>query len=79
MNQGPFVHSKNDCFHVVGEDISSVVLGRQAGVIWSHLHLKLTQKGDRGEQGHLKKDAEHGDVASAGCLKVPNLLLYCLN
>lgn len=71
MNQGPFVHSENDCLHAVGKEHlfgDAAVLGRQAGVIWSHLGSKLTQRGDGRRARSFKEDTEDDDVASAGCL-----------
>lgn len=60
MNQGPFVHSENDCLHAVGENISSAVrrclAGRRAG--GRHLEpfrFEADAEGDGGEQGHLKR------------------------
>lgn len=62
MNQGPFVHSENDCLHAVGKNISTSLRqcgaawqGRRAGVIWSHLGLELTQRGDGAEEGRLDR------------------------
>lgn len=56
MNQGPFVHSENDCSHAVGKNISAAVLGRREG--GRHLQpfrFETDAEGDAGEQGHLKR------------------------
>lgn len=61
MNQGPFVHSENDCLHAVGKNISSAMRRCLAGGRASERHLEpfrfeADTEGRRWrEQGHLKR------------------------
>lgn len=61
-----FCSRLNDCSHTAGINGSSVTLGRQAAIIWSHFGLKLMQgDGGVGRRARLLKKGAEDDVASA--------------
>lgn len=58
MNQGPFVHSENDCLRAVVKNISSAVQRCLAGAGGRHLEpfrFEADAEEEGGEQGHLKR------------------------